>query len=246
MAFVKATITPLTHEIEERFWGWRPNDIIDFTDNVNKFQLGVLEVTRRTAVVLAQRISRTGVTASFDEDLINAMDWFMVKYDRYWFPSPESKYKEGLEALQQYFDKIGRGEAKFYTRNENLIPLLKEYENLLGSCDDNLVKSYEDNGKKVSWFKTDDYFFYAQGVAATMHRILKAVAIDFSAAIKARGAEEDLHHAILSCQHAMEIRPILITNSSYSGILANHRANMAAHISHARFYVGVVIKTLST
>ncbi len=246
MAFVNATIEPLFHEIEERFWGWRPNDIIDFTDNINNYQLGVLEVTRRTAVVLAQRISRTGATASFDKDLINAMDWFMVKYDRYWFPSPESKYSEGLAALQKYFVKIGRGEAKFYTRNENLIPLLKEYENILGSCDDNLVKPYEENGKKVSWFKTDDYFFHAQGVAATLHRILEAIAVDFSVAIKARGAEEDLHHAILSCQHAIDIKPIIITDSSYSGILANHRANMAAHISHARFYIGVVIKTLST
>jgi hypothetical protein len=30
------------------------------------------------------------------------------------------------------------------------------------------------------------------------------------------------------------------------GIFANHRANMAAHISHARFYVGLLAAALST
>ena len=49
VAFVEATIKPLEYELKERFYGWRPNDILDFTDNVNNFQLGVLEVTRRTA-----------------------------------------------------------------------------------------------------------------------------------------------------------------------------------------------------
>ena len=31
-----------------------------------------------------------------------------------------------------------------------------------------------------------------------------------------------------------------------AGIVANHRANIAAPISHARFYLGQLIKTLST
>jgi hypothetical protein len=31
-----------------------------------------------------------------------------------------------------------------------------------------------------------------------------------------------------------------------NGIFANHRANLATKISHARFYIGVLIVTLST
>jgi hypothetical protein len=67
--FIDACIEPMEYELRERFWGWRPNDILDFTDNVNNYQLGVLEVTRRTAVILAERISRTGSTAAFDPNL---------------------------------------------------------------------------------------------------------------------------------------------------------------------------------
>jgi hypothetical protein len=38
VAFVEAAIKPLNYELEERWWGWRPNDIIDLTDNVNNFR----------------------------------------------------------------------------------------------------------------------------------------------------------------------------------------------------------------
>ncbi|RLC30682.1 MAG: hypothetical protein DRH32_05390, partial [Deltaproteobacteria bacterium] len=53
VTFVRAVIAPLDHELNERFWGWRPNDVINITDNINNFQLGVLEVTRRTTVILS-------------------------------------------------------------------------------------------------------------------------------------------------------------------------------------------------
>jgi hypothetical protein len=246
VAFVEATIRPLSHELNERFWGWRVNDIINFTDNINNFQLGVLEVTRRTAVSLTERISRTGATAAFDRNLENAMNWFMIKSDRYWFPSPESKYKAGLDELRRYKEKLEKGEARFHTRTDNLIPLLMAYEDLLGSCEENLVKGKEDDGNPVSFFKADDYFYYAQGVASAMGTILEGVLQDFLITVESRRGVEVLHHAIESCHHAAEINPLLITNSSLSGILANHRANLAAPMSHARFYIGVLIKTLST
>jgi len=246
MAFVDAVIHPMDYELNGRFWGWRPNDIIEYTDNINNFQLGVLEVTRRTSRILAERISRTGSSARFDPNLETAMNWFMIKADRYWFPSAESKYKDGLEELRHYYDKLGRGEAEFYTRTDNLIPLLKAYEDLLGSCDENLVKTHEADGSKVSFFDSDDYFFYTKGVASTLHTILSAIAVDFNIMVSREGGLEVLHHAIEMCHHATELDPWLILNSDYSSIFANHRSNMAAPISHARFYVGVLIKALST
>ena len=246
VAFVEATIKPLNYELNERFWGWRPNDILDFTDNVNNFQLGVLEVTRRTVVALAERISRTGATAAFDENLENSMNWLMIKARKYWFPSPENKYNDSLNELRHYIKRLEKGEAKFHTRTDNLIPLLMDFEDLLGSCEENLVKTKEDDGSSVSFFKADDYFYYAKGVASAMETILEGVLEDFRTIIDTRRGIDTIHHAIESCHEAAEISPWIVTNSSLGGILANHRANMAAPLSHARFYIGVLIKTLST
>ena len=246
VAFVEATIAPLDYELNERFWGWRSNDILDFTDNVNNFQLGVLEVTRRTVVSLTERISRTGATAAFDENLESAMNWLMIKARKYWFPSPESKYNASLNELKIYKEKLEKGEANFHTRSDNLIPLLMAYEDLLGSCEENLVKTHEDDGSSVSFFKADDYFFYTKGVVSAMGTILEAVMEEFMATLEARRGIEVLHHAIESCHQASEVDPWIITNSPLNGVFANHRANMAAPLSHARFYIGVLIKTLST
>ena len=246
VAFVEAAIAPLNYELNERFYGWRPNDILNFTDNVNNFQLGVLEVTRRTVVALAERISRTGATAAFDENLENSMNWLMIKARKYWFPSPEDKYNDSLHELRIYIEKLEKGEAKFHTRTDNIIPLLMDFEDLLGSCEENLVKIKEDDGSSVSFFKADDYFFYAKGVASAMGTILEGVLEDFQPIIESRRGIDSIHHAIESCREASEIDPWIVTNSSLSGILANHRANMAAPLSHARFYIGVLIKTLST
>ncbi len=246
VAFVEAVISPIDYELNERFWGWRPNDIINFTDNVNHYQLGTLEVTRRSVVQLAERISRTGSTDAFNSHLENAMNWLMVSPDSYWFPSPEKKYKESLDELEAYKNALETGSASFYTRADNLIPLLSSYEDLLGSCDENLVKSKEKDGSKVGWFTADNYFYYAKGVAATMAVILEAINHDFRTTVGNRNGAELLHHAILSCELAASLEPIVVTNGSLDGILANHRAHMAAPISHARYYIGQLIKTLST
>ena len=246
VAFVEAAIKPLDYELEERWWGWRPNDIVNVTDNVNNFQLGVLEITRRTIVALAERISRHGVTDSLDPNLEEAMNWFMVKASSYWFPSAESKYRDGLDEMRVYLENLKAGKATFYIRSDNLIPLLASFEDLLGSCDENLVKETNEDGTPVSFFKADDYFYYTQGVASAMAEVLEAVHHDFLLTLESRNATDLLHHAIVSCQRAADMDPWIILDRNLSSIFANHRANMAAPISHARFYLGQLIKTLST
>jgi len=246
VAFVEAMIAPMRYELYDRWYGWRPNDIIEWTDNVNNYQLGVLEVTRRTAEVLAERISRTGSTQAFEKELEKARSNFNINADKYWLPSAETSYKEAIELLESYKAKLIDGTALFYNRTDNIIPLLRAYENLLGSCDDNLIKTKEDDGSDVSWFMADNYFYYAKGVAGAMHSILSAVAVDFANTIETRRGTEVLHHAIEALNHAMHIEPWVVTDAPADGILANHRANMAGRISHARFYIGLLVETLST
>lgn len=246
VAFVHAVQKPLRYELESRFWGWRPNDILNFTDNVNNFQLGVLEATRRTIVILAEKLSRTGSVEAYDRSVEHAMDWIMTKPDRYWFPSPEDRYTDALNDLGTYADRLTRGSAQFYIRADNLVPLLQSYVNLIGSCEENLVKEMEPWGEPVSWFHVDDYFYYAKGVAAALFSMLEGVEEDFQQVIETRRGTGLLHHAISSLKRASEIEPWIVTDADLGGILANHRANMAAPIGHARFYLEMLISALTT
>lgn len=245
--FINQLIKPLEYELEERFWGWRPNDILNFTDNVNEIQVGILEVTRRSIVYLTERISRSGSAEALDPNLERAMNWMMVKAESFWFPSAETKYKDAIAEIKDYRNRLERGAANFYIRADNLIPLLRALEELLGSCDDNLVKLKEDDGSDVSTFQSDNYFFYAKGVAMAMDSILRGVEHDFEHTLQMRGGADVLEHAIHSCHIAAELDPwLFVTEGSLNGIFANHRANMAAHISHARFYLSLLVETLST
>ena len=79
-----------------------------------------------------------------------------------------------------------------------------------------------------------------------MKTILEAILKDFRETLEARHGVEPLRLAIESCRLATQINPWIITDAGLSSMVANHRANMAAHISHARFYIGVLILTLST
>jgi len=241
VGFVEACIRPLNYELNERFWGWRPNDIINVTDNIKYFQLGVLEVTRRTAFNLAENISRTGKTDSYVPSLESAMNWFMITPTKYWFPTAESKYQEGLNEFKNYASMLKEGKAGFYSRIDNVVPLLKAYESILGSCNENLIKNPGD----LSYFKADDVLYYSKGVASSMMTILKAVREDFSDTLKTVQGDDLINHAIVSLENASAIEPFLVLEGKPSGLTANHRANMAASIGLARFYLGVLAEALT-
>jgi hypothetical protein len=246
IATTEAIIEVLEYELRGRWWGWRPNDLIQITDNVQNYQLGVLEVSRRSVVALSERMSRTGSTALYDPNLEMAMNWIMVKAESFWFPSAESKYKETITDMQAYVNRLERGTATFYTRTDNLIPLLASFEDLLGSCDEILLKMKEDDGKKVSRFKVDDYFYYSKGVIESMLTILEAVREDFNKTLDARRSVEIIDHAIYSLKKGKEVNPWIVFNSKLGSIFANHRSNLAGPVSHARFHLGLMIKALST
>ena len=246
VAFVEAVVSPLEYELKQRFWGWRPNDIIQFTDNVNEFQLGVLEVSRRVSTRLTENISRTGSAAAINKYLERAMNSLMIRADRYLFPSAENQYIEAIENLNRYKQQLIDQEASFYNRADNLIPLLESLAELVGSCDENLVKHTESTGEPVSTFSADNYYYYAKGVASALLPLLHAIEYDFERILEVRSGGDILHHAIESCHHAAEMDPwLFITEGSLNGIFANHRANMAAPMSHARFYLSLLARTLS-
>ncbi len=233
IAFMDAAIDPLQTELD-RFWGWRPNDIIEFTDNVNNYQLGVLEATRRTSIVLAERISRTGSSDPYVRELEQAMSMFAIDPNTYMFPAPESKYQEGLDNFRKYKEMLRNKTARIYTRMDNLVPLLLTYESILGSCTENLLK------QEISFFQVDDVFFYSQGAAAMILSVMEGVGVDFRETIEAANGVEVYDEIVRSLRQIAEMKPLIVLKGGPSSIFANHRANMAGPLSRARFHLNIL------
>jgi hypothetical protein len=138
------------------------------------------------------------------------------------------------------------GHAKFYTRVNCLIGVLTSYRDLLGSCYNNLTKDNEADGKPISWFMEDDYFYYSKGVALGVYQMLQALKIDFKPELGRKNAHHMLDNAIEPLIKASKLNPWLVTDGAKDGILANHRADMSTYIGHAQNVLYSLDRQLAT
>jgi hypothetical protein len=244
VAFTEKLIELLDYELNGRFLGWRPNDLLigRFTDNVKESQLGALEAIRYTAVKLKESLTRFGDADAYDPKLVEAVNLLMNRADQYWFPSSESQYELALAKLRAFLTNLKTGKTRFYYRTENLIALIAYYKDLLGNCHENLIKEIEPDGSRVSHFQADNYFYYCQGVAKVMYEILKTVRRGFVEQLQTLDAVALMEKIIEDLGHASKISPWLITNSDADDILANHRYNLAAPISSALHHMSTMLK----
>jgi hypothetical protein len=248
--FTRALIKIMDDQVNQTLFGWRPNTVIfgkfRLTDNVNNRQLGVLEVVRRTVVVLNENMTRFATTEAYNPNINEAMNFFMVSPDKYWFPSASGKYREAMRDLEVYIESLRKGRSRFYTRVDNLIALTATYKDILGSCYHNLIKDTEADGSPVSWWVSDDYFYFAQGIALGMSQMLEAVKEEFHPEVQKKGSHKLLEDAIHSLHSASHLSPWVVTDSSKDGILANHRANMSTYIGEAEHVLATLQTVLAT
>lgn len=227
VSFVETMINLMEYELKGRTLGWRPNDIIigRFTDNVNNFQLGVLEAIRFTTLRLKDSLTRMGDADTYDPDLETALNLFMNSATKFWFPSAEGSYGEAVEHLRRFVEKLKTGKRNFYYRKDNLVHLISTYRDQLGNVNKSLVLP-------MDWMKSDDAFYYAKGVAHVYYEILRVIRVGFEQQLGTTlYAKEMLDEAIHELHRAEEMDPWIILDADLGGFLANHRANLNAPLS---------------
>lgn len=228
VTFVETMIKLMEYELHGRFLGWRPNDMIfgKLTDNVNNYQLGVLEAIRFTTFRLKDSLTRMGDADTYDPDLEQALNLFMNRATLFWFPSAETSYDEALDHLKRFVVKLKAGQRNFYPRVDNFRLLMSTYKDLLGNVNRSLIIS------PVSWFKTDDYFYYAKGMAHVFYELLRVVRVMYENQLKsALTALELVDEIIHELYRVEQMDPWIILDSDLDGIFANHRANLNAPLS---------------
>ena len=248
--FTRGLIKIMDDQVNRSWLGWRPNSILfgklGLTDNVNNIQLGVLEVARRTIVVMNENMTRFATTEAYNPQVNEAMNYFMVSPDKYWFPSASGKYREAMRDLEIYIEGLHKGRSRFYSRVDNLIALLTNYKDILGSCFHNLIKDNEADGKPVSWWVTDDYFYFARGVALGMAEMLDAVSQDFHQELQKKNSHKLLEEASHALHQAARLSPWIVLNGDKDGWFANHRANMGTYIGEAEHLISTLQTVLAT
>jgi hypothetical protein len=228
ITFVDTLIGLMDHELHGRTLGWRPNGIFfsRFTDNINNYQLGVLEAVRFTTIRLKDSLTRLGEADTYDPDLEQALNLFMISATSWWFPSAASSYEQAIDHLKKFRTKLEKGQRNFYYRRDTLVALLSAYKDQIGNVNRTLVMP-------VGWWNSDDYFYYAKGVAHVYFEILKVCRVGFKNQLATMHGTDIMDEVLHELLIAENINPWIVFDASLDGFFANHRANLNAPLSEA-------------
>lgn len=254
------------HLIKQMYENWLPNDLFwptIFLDNMPNFQIGELEVVRYNVRVLRDNLSRMRTTDKLDPNAEAAFTSLSNDPYKWWFPSSESKWKLGYQNLESYYQNLLKGKSYFYPRADNLVELLNQYTSLMGGVNTRLINAPRDIRKVLSiegprketpagprvvevdipWYRVDDNFYYAQGVAYALYESFKAIKIDFMGVLIDKNSVQ-LVDKILENLGRCNFEPLIVFNGAPDSIFANHSLNLSGVFNDARQKINSLIIAL--
>ena len=238
--FASTLTVIMAHELEDGF-GWQPNDLflwgltLGADDNANR-QLGILHAVRESMQVLKDHLTK-GDRDGDDPDLLEADALFRADAKKFWFPSAESQFFQGIKKVRQYVTGLHDSSPRsrpMVMSEIKLLPVLQVWIDLLDEAHANLYKAREADGSSV-WWHADNYFYRAQGYAHVIHALMQALTREYSQFLSMRPVMPVLFdEAIAALHEAALMNPLVILTGSPSGIFANHCRNLDAYITEAR------------
>ena len=175
------------------------------------------------------------------------------------FPPTEREYRQGVEHLQRYLQRLsdpGQHNTQFYTRADNLNELLAVIEKRLGSLSQRLNASVEELRintdlagdtaaqqatstpglvvAKTPWLQVDDVFYEARGYVWALLEVLRAVEIDFQGVLQKKNAVASLRQVVLLLEQT-QVSPSspVVLNGAPLGWMANYSKSMVSYMSPA-------------
>mgnify|MGYP001035718783 FL=1 len=252
--------------IEQMQQNWLPNDLFWPTvllDNMPNFQIGELEVVRYNIRVLRDNLSRMRTTDKLDSAAEKAFTSLSNDPYKWWFPSAESKWKEANRGLAAFYENLLSGKSHFYPRADNLVELLQQYASLMGGANTRLINAphdidsslaVEEQGKdrsesptmidiNIPWYRIDNNFYYAQGIAYALYESFKAIRIDFIDVLTDKNSLK-LVDKILENLERCYFEPLIVFNGDPGSIFANHSLNLSGVFNDARQKTNSLIVSL--
>ena len=252
--------------IEHMYKNWLPNDLFWPTvllDNMPNFQIGELEVVRYNIRVLRDNLSRMRTTDKLDSSAEMAFTSLSNDPYKWWFPSAESKWKQGQRSLKTFYENLLVGKSFFYPRADNLVELLQQYASLMGGANTRLINAPHDIDKSllveeqgeestespklvdidIPWRRIDDNFYYAQGIAYALYESFKAIRVDFIEVLIDKNSVK-LVDKILENLERCYFEPLIVFNGDPGSIFANHSLNLSGVFNDARQKINSLIVAL--
>jgi len=258
------TLVRVAETLLDKPGGYLTNDVFPpglVLDNMPNWEQGVLTQVQDLSRIIRNDYSRSQSQSKEDPDVVIAAEKFFSESNSWLFPPTERRYREGIEAMARYRDRLSgiSGEAPdahFYARADNLREWLAEVEKRLGSLtrrlgdsvaqtriNENLAgdpsatsaRNEPDNvSVRTSWFEIDDVFFEARGTAWALVHFLRAAQFDFATVLEDKNAEASVRQIIRELEASLApLRSPIILNGGGYGLTANHSLVMANYLARA-------------
>jgi hypothetical protein len=240
-AFATTLAALVRHELDGAS-GWRPNDFplwgpTAMADNNANRQLGIIQAVRESTRVLRDHLAKVSST-EYDPQLTAAANAFQNDPQKFWFPSAENRLHDGITALDRYVAGLRATpptSKPIQRRNVEVIRLVQAWSDLLGDAHGALYKEEEADGSPVRTWRTDDYFYHAQGVAHVIHHLTRALRREYADVLRGRPALDELLEQVAEALgRAAVSKPLIVLNGDSDGVFANHRRNLDAYVVEAR------------
>ena len=233
--FATTVIAIMEHELDGTT-GWRPNDFVLWgphlwADNNANRQLGIIQALRESVRVFKDNLTKVS-SNEFDQNLVAADTAFRNDAEKFWLPSAESKFREGVRHLRAYVDGLKTTpphSRPINQRNVELIRLFQAWSDLLGDAHANLYREPE------SGWRTDDDFYHAQGYAHVIFHLVRAVAREYQHEFETKPVIRTLFDEVATALgQAAVMKPLIVLDGAPEALFATHRRNLDAYINEAR------------
>lgn len=238
------TSAVLARELET---GWVPNDPwfypTAWLDNMPAFQRGVVIGLRPVVLEMRDRVGRTRGSGSTDEDLERAYSTLSYPPDLWWMglewpflrASSETNYREAIDSLRSYNQRLSRKEALFERRADSLYGALDRVALGLGSASAALDTQVRQGSQ--GWIDTeaDDRFYEVKGQAYASYLVLAGLREDYAVLLRQRELQNVWAEMMRSLQELIAIDPLYVSNGEPGGLfIKNHLTEQGFYLLRVR------------
>ncbi|MBM3518184.1 MAG: DUF2333 family protein [Alphaproteobacteria bacterium] len=227
---------------------WVANDPIfmpgAFLDNMQNFQQGVIGALARFSFELVDQLGRTRGSSQIDPDLQEAAGLLQYSGKKWVFDfatsiaptaTSEAQYRRAMRALLDYNRRLGRGDAVFERRADNLLATLDRIAADLGSASAAIDKQIAVG--RGGFFDTDadDVFYTVKGQAYAYYLLLREMRADFDNVVIGRELTTAWEQMLTTMHEAARLNAWVIANGDPNSMLVpSHLAAQGFFVLRAR------------
>lgn len=215
---VDAITNQLRRELDSPF-GWTINDILFnrfLLDNRAYRQYGVYHATKVLMDLYSMHIAKLGTSGRESDFLYNArLNNFAINPRKFWFPSAEKSYRQGLALIERYKKSLDDGTGVYNARTDDLHMSLDLLigENMLGYA----IGLLED-AQSLPFYTLDNRIYEVQGIVLVVRDFVHALYTLYPE-IAAKNNAENMAAAMHDLTAICTYNPLYITSDLNSGEL---------------------------